>query len=225
VRYKYLPAKLPDQGNSDEHIARFHRKIPDSCDNHEKTKHIRKKFQDRGDVMLPFLLTAIFALAVWLALTAGTGDIGLWSVSEIVAGLALSLLTAGITRTFLCRSRNYRMANPARWLLMCLYILGPFFLEVTKANLDVAYRVITGKIRPGIIRVSSDLKTDLGIFMLANSITLTPGTITVDIDEATHDLYVHKINLYPGEEKKETFRDSELFSLADLPAWIRRIAE
>lgn len=175
--------------------------------------------------MIPFLLTAIFALAVWLVLTAGTGDIGLWSASELVAGVAFSLVTAGITRNFLCRSRSYRMANPARWLLIGLYILGPFFLEVTKANLDVAYRVITGKIRPGIIRVSSDLKTDFGIFMLANSITLTPGTITVDIDEASHDLYIHKINLSPGEEEKATFKDSELFSLADLPAWIRRIAE
>ena len=175
--------------------------------------------------MLPFLLTAIFAFSVWLVLTAGTGDIGLWSVPELGAGVALSLVTAGITRTFLCRSRNFRMANPARWLLMCLYILGPFLLEVTRANLDVAYRVITGRIRPGIIRVSSDLKTDLGIFMLANSITLTPGTITVDIDETTHDLYVHRIHLVPGEEKKETFQDSELFSLANLPAWIRRIAE
>ncbi|HUU74736.1 MAG TPA: Na+/H+ antiporter subunit E [Methanoregulaceae archaeon] len=175
--------------------------------------------------MIPFLLTAIFALAVYLVLTAGTGNIGLWSASELIAGLALSLVTAGITRNFFCRSGSYRMANPARFLLIPLYFIGPFLLEVTKANLDVAYRVITGKVRPGIIRVSSDLKTDLGIFMLANSITLTPGTITVDIDEATHDLYVHNINLSPGEEEKEVIRDSELFSLVNLPAWIRRITE
>jgi multicomponent Na+:H+ antiporter subunit E len=117
------------------------------------------------------------------------------------------------------------MINPLRWLLIPVYIAGPFFVEVTKANLDVAYRVITGRIRPGIIRVKSDLKTDLGIFMLANSITLTPGTITVDIDEKTHDLYVHNINIAPGDEKRPEVQDSELFDLVNLPAWIRRIAE
>jgi len=85
--------------------------------------------------------------------------------------------------------------------------------------------VITGNIRPGIIRVQSGLRTDLGIFMLANSITLTPGTITVDIDEKSHDLYVHNINIPQGWEERPQVEERELFSLANLPAWIRRIAE
>ena len=45
------------------------------------------------------------------------------------------------------------MANPVRFLLVPIYVIGPFFIELTKANLDVAYRVITMNIRPGIIRV------------------------------------------------------------------------
>jgi len=61
--------------------------------------------------------------------------------------------------------------------------------------------------------------------MLANSITLTPGTITVDIDEHTHDLFIHNINVGEGEEAAPVIRDHELFSIADLPRWIRRIAE
>jgi multicomponent Na+:H+ antiporter subunit E len=175
--------------------------------------------------MIPFILTFILVYAIYLFLTAGSGTIGAWSASELVAGFGLSVVAAALTRNFLCRSRNYRMANPLRFLLIPVYILGPFLVEVTKANIDVAYRVITGKIRPGIIRVSSDLKTDIGIFMLANSITLTPGTITVDIDEKTHDLYVHNINVSPGDETRPTVPDHELFSLANIPAWIRRIAE
>jgi multicomponent Na+:H+ antiporter subunit E len=101
----------------------------------------------------------------------------------------------------------------------------PFFIELTKANLDVAYRVITLNIRPGIIRVHSGMKTDLGIFMLANSITLTPGTLTVGIDEKTNDLFIHNINVAVGDEKKKIIESTELFSLVNLPAWIRRIAE
>lgn len=175
--------------------------------------------------MIPFILTFLFSLFIYLVLTAGSGDVGLWSVSELIAGVALSLLTAAIARKFLCRGENYRMANPVRLILIPVYIIGPFFLEVIKANLDVAYRVLTMRIRPGIIRVSSDLKTDLGIFMLANSITLTPGTITVDIDEKTHDLFIHNINVGTGDEDKPVIRDHELFSIVDLPDWIRRIAE
>jgi len=175
--------------------------------------------------MIPFVITALFACIMYLVLTAGSGTIGLWSVSELIAGTGLGILTGLVTRTFLCRKRDYRMLNPARLLMLAGYIIGPFFIEMAKANLDVAYRVLTMKIRPGIIRVKSDLKSDFGIFMLANSITLTPGTITVDIDEETHDLFIHNINIGEGEETKESFRAQELFSYSNLPALIRRIAE
>jgi len=176
--------------------------------------------------MIPFLVTFILALFLYLLLTAGSGTVWLWSPSEILAGVALSLLTAAVARSILCRSsKNFRMANPLRLILIPVYILGPFLVETTKANVDVAYRVITGRIHPGIIRVQSGLKTDLGIFMLANSITLTPGTITVDIDEKSHDLYIHNINVPQGWENRPAIQDKELFSLANLPAWIRRITE
>ncbi|MDD1673368.1 MAG: Na+/H+ antiporter subunit E [Methanomicrobiales archaeon] len=175
--------------------------------------------------MIPFIITALFGFFIYLVFTAGSGNIGLWSSSELIAGVALGILTGIVTRNFLCRKKNYRMANPIRLILLAVYIILPFFIEMTKANLDVAYRVITMKIRPGIVRVESNLRTDLGIFMLANSITLTPGTITVDIDEKTHDLFIHNINIGEGDEEKAAFKDVELFSLANLPAWIRRIAE
>ncbi|MGB4235741.1 MAG: Na+/H+ antiporter subunit E [Methanoregulaceae archaeon] len=175
--------------------------------------------------MIAFLVTFLLAFFIYLLLTAGSGSIGFWSASELIAGAGLGIVVAGITRKFLCRSENYRMVHPLRLLLIPVYILGPFLIEVTMANIDVAVRVITGRIRPGIIRVSSGLKTDLGIFMLANSITLTPGTITIDIDEKTNDLFVHNINIEPGGEEKTVTPARELFSFADIPAWIRRIAE
>jgi len=175
--------------------------------------------------MIAFAITAAVAMGMYLVFTAGSGNIGYWSLSELIATVALGVVTGAATRDFLCRRHDYRMANPLRFLLIPVYIIGPFFLEMMKANLDVAYRVITLKIRPGIIRVKSGMKTDLGAFMLANSITLTPGTITVDIDEESNDLFVHNINLPEGDEKKEFFTSEELFSLANLPAWIRRMAE
>ncbi len=175
--------------------------------------------------MIAFLVTAGAAFLMYLILTAGSGTIGFWSLSELVMGVLLAILTGLIARNFLCRSKSFRLLDPLRLLQLLVYVPGPFFLELTKANLDVAYRVITMKIRPGIIRVHSGLKTDLGIFMLANSITLTPGTLSVGIDEETNDLFIHNINVGEGDEKKEAFESTELFGLANLPAWIRRIAE
>jgi len=175
--------------------------------------------------VIAFLVTAGAAFLIYLVLTAGSGSIGFWSLSELVMGLLLAILTGLITQNFLCRSESYRLLDPRRFLRLLVYVPGPFFVELTKANLDVAYRVITMKIRPGIIRVDSGLKTDLGIFMLANSITLTPGTLTVGIDEGTNDLFIHNINVGEGDEKKEAIESTELFGLVNLPSWIRRIAE
>lgn len=175
--------------------------------------------------MIAFLVTAGVTLLLYLILTAGSGSIGFWSLSEIVMGVLLALLTGLIARNFLCRSGSFRLLDPRRFLLLLVYVPGPFFVELAKANLDVAYRVITMKIRPGIIRAHSGMKTDLGIFMLANSITLTPGTLSVGIDEETNDLFIHKINVGEGDEKREVFESTELFGLVNLPSWIRRIAE
>lgn len=175
--------------------------------------------------MIPFLITTGIAFIGYLILTAGSGSVGLWSVTELIMGVILAVVTGALTRNFLCRSRNYRLLSPGRLVRLLVYVPGPFFVELTKANLDVAYRVITGRIRPGIIRVRSDLKTDLGIFMLANSITLTPGTLSVGIDEKTNDLFIHNINVGEGDEKKEYIDSRDLFALVNLPSWIRRIAE
>jgi multicomponent Na+:H+ antiporter subunit E len=175
--------------------------------------------------LIPFLLTAVFAFILYLLLTAGSGNLGVWSPSELIAGVALSLLVAVIGRNFLCKNRNYRLANPFRWAVLAVYAVVPFFIEMAKANLDVAYRVITGRIRPGIVRIQPGLKSDLAVLLLANSITLTPGTLTVGVDEATNDLYVHMINITPGVEKQAVVEADTITTWFDFPAWIRRIAE
>lgn len=175
--------------------------------------------------MLPFVFTFVLSFLVYLILTAGSGDIGLWAPHELLIGLILSLIVGIVARGFLCRRRDYRMANPVRLILLIVYVLIPFFIEMAIANLNVAYRVITGRIRPGIVRVHSGLKTDLGILMLANSITLTPGTLSVDIDEGSGDLFVHVIHIDEGGERELLKKPGDLFTLSDLSAWIRRIAE
>ncbi len=71
-----------------------------------------------------------------------------------------------------------------------------FFWYCILANFDVAYRVLHPKmpIKPGIVKVKTNLKSDAGRTFLANSITLTPGTLSVDITDEGY-LYVHWINV------------------------------
>lgn len=175
--------------------------------------------------MIPFIVTAFVAFLFYLVLVVGSGSVLFWSWEEIIAGVIIGLVTGGICRKIFCRSENYRMLHPVRLISILIYICGPFLVELTKANLDVAYRVITGNVRPGIIRLHSGMKSDLAITMLAHSITLTPGTLSVDVDEKNHDLFIHIIHLNEGDEKKEAFEAREIFSYMNIPAWIRRIAE
>ncbi|HEC81781.1 MAG TPA: cation:proton antiporter [Thermoplasmatales archaeon] len=172
--------------------------------------------------MKAFTVTSIVSFVTYLLLTTGSGDFWMWSPSEILFGVILAVIVGFISRKIFIKN-SYRMLNPVRWVTALAYIVGPFFIAMAKANLDVAYRVITGKIRPGIVKISPGLKTDLGITLLANSITLTPGTLTVDINNETNDLYIHWINVKDEALKKKP-RDTS-YVCNGFPKWIRRIAE
>jgi multicomponent Na+:H+ antiporter subunit E len=169
--------------------------------------------------MIGFIVTFLLSLIGYFLLTVSSGEIlGLWSIFELVTGIILSLIVAVLATKVLFQKRNYKILNPRRWITFLIYFIGPFFWSMIKCNLDVAYRVITGKINPGIVKISPGLKTDLGITLLADSITLTPGTLTVDIDEKTNDLYIHWINV-------TTLTPTTADICGTFPQWIRRIAE
>ncbi|MFW6120873.1 MAG: Na+/H+ antiporter subunit E [Petrotogales bacterium] len=172
--------------------------------------------------MLAFVITTIICFITYLLLTTGSGRLWLWSLEEILFGAILSIIVGFIARNIFVKD-SFRMLNPVRWILFLVYVIGPFFISMAKANIDVAYRVITGKINPGIVKISPDLKTDLGITMLANSITLTPGTLSVDVDEDKNDLYVHWINVKKEALDKKPVECKHV--CGKFPEWVRRVAE
>jgi len=118
------------------------------------------------------------------------------------------------------RSWTFAGLNPLRWMAFVFYLSLPFLWGMIKANFDVALRVITGKIRPGIVKVDSGLKGSLALAMLANSITLTPGTLTVDVDESggTGVFYIHWINVTDENPPERKIYGS-------FGKWARRVAE
>jgi len=96
-----------------------------------------------------------------------------------------------------------RVFNPKRFFWLFIYF-WVFLAYVIKANFDVAYRVLNIylPIRPGIVKVRTRLTTDMARTFLANSITLTPGTLSVDI--VGDHLYVHWINIVSEDPEEET---------------------
>ena len=89
-------------------------------------------------------------------------------------------------------------------ILFSLVYIIVLLWEIIKANFDVAYRVIHPKmpIKPGIVVIETCLKSDIAKMILANSITLTPGTFTLDV--IGDKLLIHWINVKAEETDEAT---------------------
>ena len=167
-----------------------------------------------------FIVTAIVAYLLYLVLTIGSGTLLLWNEAELIIGAIFALVVAALVKNRYLK-KSLRMLNPVRWFIWLIYLF-PFFFAMAQANVDVAYRVITGRINPGIVKISPGLKNDMSLTLLANSITLTPGTLSVDVEEETNDMYIHWINVKP-DVLKEMPRDYHPICHS-FPDWARRVA-
>jgi multicomponent Na+:H+ antiporter subunit E len=112
---------------------------------------------------------------------------------EFWPGVAIALLIALFTNEFYLRL-GFPPITPKRFIYFIWYILVLFF-EIIKANFDVALRVIRPSlpINPGVVIIHTKLESDIAKAILANSITLTPGTFTLDIQD--DKLLIHWIDV------------------------------
>ena len=130
-----------------------------------------------------------------------------WSFTpqEMIAGAVVSLAAALFTSGFFIHENAFRLANPVRFGALIAYVFI-FLGELVKANLDVARRCFGGcrEVNPGIVKVPVELEGDYAQAMLANSITLTPGTITLDIAEQDGKTwyYIHWIDVAETDREK-----------------------
>ncbi|MFH1380404.1 MAG: Na+/H+ antiporter subunit E [bacterium] len=133
---------------------------------------------------------------------------------HILVGLFTSMLVAYLTGDlFITAGRAHLLKHPNRYWHFIFEYLPVFFWECIKANIDVAYRVSHPllPIKPGIVKITTKLKSDTGLTFLANSITLTPGTMTVDIDKDKGVLYIHWINTKAADTETATKLIAERF--------------
>lgn len=129
-----------------------------------------------------FLLNTILAIA-WALLT---GDV---NALKLVEGFFIGYFVLYLTKSVFGKSNYFNRAY--KFIAFLLY----FLRELTMANLKIAYDIITprDKMKPGIIAFELDAKTDFEIALLANLITLTPGTLSLDVSDCKKILYIHSV--------------------------------
>ena len=146
--------------------------------------------EPKGEIMtrtrnIPVMFATL--LLFWLML------MGRLTVDVLVIGVLASLVIALLYPNGLSFFTELR-ATPEAFVAGLRYF-GYFFKELMKSNLRLAAVVLSPSlpIRPGIVKVRTRLKSRMGRLMLANSITLTPGTLTVEMDGEW--LYIHWVTI------------------------------
>jgi multicomponent Na+:H+ antiporter subunit E len=134
------------------------------------------------------IILFVLAFLAWLGLTAGGG------VQEVAAGAVVALVVALAAGRFVS---GFPRKGFARRVAFAVRYVFRFLWEMIKANLQVAAIVLhpLRPIKPGIVKIRTGLTKDTAMTVLANSITLTPGTFTVDIDPEARSLYIHCITV------------------------------
>ena len=144
------------------------------------------------------IILFILGFIIWELLT-WPFDFQHMIVGILVAGF-VAFMTGDM---FVKRPHIFKNFTRYAWFL---YYVPLFIWECIKANIDVAYRVCHPDlpINPGIVKVKTSLKSDTALTFLANSITLTPGTMSVDIDAQEGILYIHWIDVKDQDIQKAT---------------------
>ena len=152
--------------------------------------------------MKKFLYYLVFIFVIWVMLT-GIGK------EELVTGALVSVIVSLLFVKGIDFWKGSK--NPFSLILGFIKYLLVFIPELIKANIDVAKRVINPKlpINPGIVAIKTELKSDEAKMMLANSITLTPGTLTMDVRD--DHLLIHWIDVKDTEIEGATKEIAQKF--------------
>lgn len=138
----------------------------------------------------------LFLAAVW-GLAWGS-----FTLQNLVIGFLLGYAMLWLTRDLL-DARSYCIRLP----LLIEFVLF-FIWELILANLRLAYDILTPqhRMRPGIIAVPLEAETDVEILLLANMISLTPGTLSLDVSHDRKVLYLHAMYISDVETEKRKLK-------------------
>lgn len=131
---------------------------------------------------ISFTVTSVILFFFWILLSAH------FEPFYLIAGIVCSLIVAALSHDLL-------FSGPVRYrfltLLQFIYYCGWLFIEIWFAGIDVAYRIIHPRlpIDPQVVTLETPFRDDVVRTVFANSLTLTPGTITIDVAGSTFTVH------------------------------------
>jgi multicomponent Na+:H+ antiporter subunit E len=145
---------------------------------------------------MPLATLALSISVIWLLLK-GDGSPG-----NFFVGLILAVILIKSLRQTYQQERAFRRGGDI------VHFILNFTRELIVANIQVLKIVLSPNmnIRPGIIAYKTECKTPLGITTLANSITLTPGTLSVDISEDHSTIFIHTLDIDDPDAVRTSIR-------------------
>ena len=148
--------------------------------------------------MNPILMILLLAL-LWAGMT------GAFSGVNLLLGAVLAAVALALLRQQLLRPPQFRRIGAI--LALVLLFLRELMVSAIKVGLTVLHPRLDRVVRPAIIAYPLTVKTDIEITLLANLITLTPGTLSVDVSANRKLLYVHVLTLDSREQLIADIRD------------------
>jgi len=144
------------------------------------------------------IMINFFIAFLWMFLTVS------FNASPFIVGFLLGALMLWITKGFFPgRFYMHRV-----WAVICL--IGLFFKELISANIQVLSLIIQPKmpIKPAIFALPIVLEKDWEITLLSSLITLTPGTLVLDVSEDSKTLYIHALNYGDADEAIDSIKNT-----------------
>ncbi|MCD6436277.1 MAG: Na+/H+ antiporter subunit E [Clostridiales bacterium] len=131
-----------------------------------------------------FILLFISMFLLW------TGLVFPITVQEVIMGVILSGLISTLVALRIKGKETYKISGIFDLIKFIIVFIG----ELIKANLAMAKIVLSPSlpISPKIVKIKTSINFKFGRAMLANAITLTPGTLTIDVID--DELYIHVVN-------------------------------
>ena len=135
---------------------------------------------------MKYLATFVVLFLVYLSLAGITVD-------EVILGSIVSAILTVILVKYVNFKIDYLL--PIRLVKFVFIYIPVFIWKLLLANFDIARRVLSPKIplNPGIVKIKTELPGDFGKLTLANSITLTPGTLSIDVEDDY--IFVHTVDV------------------------------
>lgn len=150
-----------------------------------------------GAFILSYLFWILFLMQDFNILKLGS--------QELIVGVIVGIIVAYFSNSFFAKKDGLWLFRKFRFINLIIFI--PVYIwELIKANFSVAIKALSPNlnINPGIVKITTELQSDYGLAMLSNCITLTPGTITMDIyeDESENAIYIHWIDATTEDTKE-----------------------